>query len=306
MSIQDYVIGGMDPDFRELLYYAGLAMDRAGISWTILSGFRDDYRQEIAVGLKAHTGKSLHGGSIATGGYGHGCAVDIDSVDGLSNQQVWRWMADHGAEFGLRRPLPQRDPAHVQPQGAWHELAAAFRRHRMGEDAGETAADQKDTNVNWAPIGDFSASKGDPCTTRQPQLDPKNTMATAKELTNHPFSVATAHLLKPHGGELPANSRNVSSEVETKPKTPPVAGPLHAMWFVQLAGGRSEPIALGTYYRVQRKFDRILGPYRPVVARAAGKARWYRARIALNSRSSADKLCNSLRSAGGDCIVLAN
>ena len=122
MSIQDYVIGGMDPDFREQLYHAGLAMDRAGISWIILSGFRDDYRQDIAVGLKAHAGNSFHGGTLATGGYGHGCAVDLGSVDGLSNQRVWQWVAVHGAEFGLRRPLPERDPAHVQPRGAWHEL----------------------------------------------------------------------------------------------------------------------------------------------------------------------------------------
>src|SRR5205085_5322046 len=41
MSVQDYVIGGIHPDFREQLYHAGLAMDLAGIPWTILSGFRD-------------------------------------------------------------------------------------------------------------------------------------------------------------------------------------------------------------------------------------------------------------------------
>ena len=81
LSLRDYVIGGMDPDFREQLYHAGLAMDAAGIEWTILSGFRDDYRQTIASGLKARPGNSFHGGSVATGGYAHGCAVDIASVD---------------------------------------------------------------------------------------------------------------------------------------------------------------------------------------------------------------------------------
>jgi hypothetical protein len=128
MSVSDYVIGGMDPDFRELLYHAGLAMDLAGIHWTILSGFRDDYRQSIAAGLKAHPGNSFHGGSIATGGYGHGCAADLASADGVSNQDVWQWLAVHGAEFGLQRPLPAVDPAHVQPRGAWHGLAAVLTR----------------------------------------------------------------------------------------------------------------------------------------------------------------------------------
>jgi hypothetical protein len=44
MSIQDYVIGGMDADFREQLYHAGRAMDSNGINWSMLSAFRDDYR----------------------------------------------------------------------------------------------------------------------------------------------------------------------------------------------------------------------------------------------------------------------
>jgi hypothetical protein len=54
MSLKTYVIGGMDADLRELLYHAGLAMDAARIHWTILSAFRDDYRQGLASGLKAH------------------------------------------------------------------------------------------------------------------------------------------------------------------------------------------------------------------------------------------------------------
>src|SRR5262249_37504761 len=56
MSMQDYVIRGMDPDFREQLYHAGKAMDAAGLRWSMLSAFRDDYRQGIAAGFKARTG----------------------------------------------------------------------------------------------------------------------------------------------------------------------------------------------------------------------------------------------------------
>jgi hypothetical protein len=35
------------------LFAAGHAMDAAGVEWTILSGFRDDFRQNLAAGLKA-------------------------------------------------------------------------------------------------------------------------------------------------------------------------------------------------------------------------------------------------------------
>jgi hypothetical protein len=132
LNTNEYVISGMDPDFRELLYDLGHAMDAAGIDWTILSAFRDDYRQGLAAGFKAHRGFSFHGGSIATGGYGHGCAADLEAADGKtdSNETMWKWLDQHGEQFGIRRPMRQIDPAHVQPFGSWHEAAAELREKR--------------------------------------------------------------------------------------------------------------------------------------------------------------------------------
>jgi hypothetical protein len=129
LSIPVYVIGGMDPDFREQLYHAGRAMDAAGIRWSILSAFRDDYRQSLAAGLKAGTSNSLHGGKARTGGYGHGQAVDVTDADGHA-EVVWRWLDKHGSKYGLYRPMPGYDPAHVQPKGNWHKLAASLRETR--------------------------------------------------------------------------------------------------------------------------------------------------------------------------------
>jgi hypothetical protein len=131
MPLQNYVIGGMDPEFREALYHAGKAMDEAGIQWTLLSAFRDDYRQGIATGFKARVGNSLHGGSRATGGYGHGRAVDVIGRDGTSSD-VWKWIDAHGAKYGIYRPIPGPDPAHVQSRGDWRKLAVALRQTRVG------------------------------------------------------------------------------------------------------------------------------------------------------------------------------
>ena len=64
LALQEYVIGGMDPGFREQLSRAGRAMDADGIQWSMLSAFRDDYRQRLASGFKARTGNSLHGGAV--------------------------------------------------------------------------------------------------------------------------------------------------------------------------------------------------------------------------------------------------
>jgi hypothetical protein len=132
LSVEDYVIGGLDPDFRELLFAAGHAMDAAGIGWTILSGFRDDFRQDLVSGFKARVNNSFHGGSEATGGYRHGCAVDLASVDRLSDDKVWNWVDRKGREFDLFRPLRAADPAHTLPVAGWHELAVALRNQRLG------------------------------------------------------------------------------------------------------------------------------------------------------------------------------
>lgn len=139
MTLGDYVIGGMDRDFRELLYRAGLAMDAAGMRWSILSAFRDDYRQVLAAGYKAHIGDSLHGGSATVGGYGHGCAIDVVDADSKS-RLVWSWIATNGVQYGLERPLAGFDPAHVQPRGPWHAVAVALRSARLTKAAPEAEA----------------------------------------------------------------------------------------------------------------------------------------------------------------------
>ena len=131
LALQDYVISGMDPEFREQLYHAGKAMDAAGVSWSMLSAFRDDYRQRLAAGFKASVGNSLHGGSRRTGGYGHGRAIDITGADD-NMHEVWRWIDEHGAKYGLNRPMPGVDPAHIQQRGDVHRIAVALRDSRVG------------------------------------------------------------------------------------------------------------------------------------------------------------------------------
>jgi hypothetical protein len=121
MSMMDYVIGGMDRNFKTKLFHALRAAEQAGMSPGITSAFRDDYRQAIASGLKAATGRSFHGGS-SRGGYGHGLAADVVSVDGatraqrwVSTENFWKWIDAHGKEFGIGRPYLGRDPPHVGP-----------------------------------------------------------------------------------------------------------------------------------------------------------------------------------------------
>jgi hypothetical protein len=121
MSLKDYVIGGMDRDFRGTLYKALRAMDDAGLSPGITSAFRDDYRQELASGEKAAPDSSYHGGS-RRGGYGHGLAADLVSVKGETRAErcawseiLWKWIDAHEKELGIGRPYLDMDPPHVAP-----------------------------------------------------------------------------------------------------------------------------------------------------------------------------------------------
>ena len=121
MPLKDYVIGGMDRSFKLKLYRALRAMDNAGLAPGITSAFRDDYRQSLASGNKAAVDSSYHGGS-RRGGYGHGLAADLVSVKGetraqrlIASESLWKWIDEHGPEFGIGRPYLDKDPPHVGP-----------------------------------------------------------------------------------------------------------------------------------------------------------------------------------------------
>ena len=121
MSMSDYVIGGMDRSFKLRLFYMLQAAENAGLQPGITSAFRDDYRQSIAAGLKARSDRSFHGGSFR-GGYGHGLAADIVSVNGTnraerwtSTEAFWKWVDANGKQFGIGRPYLGHDPPHVGP-----------------------------------------------------------------------------------------------------------------------------------------------------------------------------------------------
>jgi D-alanyl-D-alanine carboxypeptidase len=121
MPMMDYAIGGIDRSFKLRLFHMLHAAEEAGLSPGITSAFRDNYRQSIASGLKAATDRSYHGGSFR-GGYGHGLAADIVSVNGetrtqrsVSTENLWKWIDAHEKEFGIGRPYLDRDPPHVAP-----------------------------------------------------------------------------------------------------------------------------------------------------------------------------------------------
>ena len=157
MSMTDYVIGGMDRDFKLRLFHLLLAAEQAGLTPGITSAFRDDYRQSIASGLKAANDRSFHGGSFR-GGYGHGLAADIVSVNGAtralrqaSSETLWNWVDKHGKDYGIGRPYHDRDPPHVGPIDGSEYVsrhAGGRSRHATASKPRHTAAARADHGVS--------------------------------------------------------------------------------------------------------------------------------------------------------------
>jgi hypothetical protein len=157
MTMTDYVIGGMDREFKLRLFRLMLAAEQAGLSPGITSAFRDNYRQSIASGLKAADDRSFHGGSLR-GGYGHGLAADIVSVNGAtralrqaSSETLWNWVDKHGKDYGVGRPYHDRDPPHVGPIDGSEYVsrhAGGRSRHASASRARHAAAARADRGVS--------------------------------------------------------------------------------------------------------------------------------------------------------------
>ena len=157
MTITDYVIGGMDREFKLRLFRLLLAAEQAGLSPGITSAFRDNYRQSIASGLKAADDRSFHGGSLR-GGYGHGLAADIVSVNGAtramrqdSSEKLWSWVDRHGKDYGIGRPYHDRDPPHVGPIDGSEYVsrhAGGRSRHAAASRSRNTAVARADQSVS--------------------------------------------------------------------------------------------------------------------------------------------------------------
>ena len=151
MSLMDYVIGGIDRSFKLRLYRALHALDDAGLSPGITSGFRDNYRQSLATGNKAAIDSSYHGGS-RRGGYGRGLAIDLVSTTGetrserfSSSEKLWKWIDTHGREFGIGRPYLDRDPPHIAPIDGkeYAEKRSAAKAHLAGLKKPSPSSNQK-------------------------------------------------------------------------------------------------------------------------------------------------------------------
>ena len=78
---------------------------------------------------------------------------------------------------------------------------------------------------------------------------------------------------------------------------------------VQVSSQRSEADAQASYRAMQSKFPNVLGTRSASIRRAdlGDKGIYYRAMVGpFGGQDEAGELCNSLKSAGGSCVVQRN
>ncbi|WP_322517102.1 SPOR domain-containing protein [Rhodopseudomonas palustris] len=116
-------------------------------------------------------------------------------------------------------------------------------------------------------------------------------------------SAGTAPLsLSPNSGGSPAPNQRVAS-------LPAAESAGAGGYVVQVSSQRSEADAKASYRTLQGKFPSVLGPRSPVIKRAdlGSKGVYYRAMVGpFGSSEEASRLCSSLKSAGGQCVVQRN
>jgi cell division septation protein DedD len=82
-----------------------------------------------------------------------------------------------------------------------------------------------------------------------------------------------------------------------------------AHYVVQVSSQRSEADAQASYKALQQKYASVLGGHDPIIRRAdlGEKGTFYRAQVGpFATMDEATQLCNSLKSAGGQCIIQRN
>lgn len=80
-------------------------------------------------------------------------------------------------------------------------------------------------------------------------------------------------------------------------------------WGVQVAGNFRRAAAIRRWQRLQARFPAELKGHEPVVSRvrvAYARRGIYAVRIGADSRKEADDICQSVRQAGGACVVMRN
>ncbi|MEJ0012621.1 MAG: SPOR domain-containing protein [Bauldia sp.] len=133
------------------------------------------------------------------------------------------------------------------------------------------------------------------------------TKPTAAKPPSVKLAVTKPAATKPPAADLQvaaADTSNDPSPIDIVPgasATPPASSGV----LVQISSQRTEDAARATYRDLQARYPNILGSYDVNVQRAdvPDRGTFYRVRVGPFSQADAQRLCDDLRQAGGDCVL---
>jgi hypothetical protein len=126
-----------------------------------------------------------------------------------------------------------------------------------------------------------------------PDIAPPSPEPTPASPASKPTVVATPGSLNGPIDVTPGNSG------------PSASAGLGGGFLVQVSSQRSEATALETFSELQRRYPSILGDRAPNIQRAdlGERGVYYRVRVGYPTREQAVRMCESLKAAGGDCLL---
>jgi hypothetical protein len=148
--------------------------------------------------------------------------------------------------------------------------------------------------------------------------DAEETAPVVRPVSARPAAVAQAApsrsaplSLSPDAAPAPAAARADPVRTASAPArvAPPAATATGGQYAVQVSSQRSEADAAAAFRSLQGKYPSQLGSRQPIIRRAdlGSKGIYYRAMVGpFASASEATGLCQSLKSAGGSCLIQKN
>nr|WP_306266691.1 SPOR domain-containing protein [Pararhizobium sp. IMCC3301] len=125
--------------------------------------------------------------------------------------------------------------------------------------------------------------------------------------TSRPAFNESAPALQPSENTVPTRVPTSNTAVALQePPSQPATSTATGDFVVQVSSQRSEEAARSAYTGLQRRFPTVLGDQSPDIVRAdlGSRGVFYRVRVGpMETRLAANDLCQSLKNAGGDCIV---
>ncbi|MCB1487068.1 MAG: SPOR domain-containing protein [Bauldia sp.] len=180
----------------------------------------------------------------------------------------------------------------------------------------DAVLDGQDLPVVADPLGVTTGTPvaGDPAPGTVPAEDQE---VVAVETEPEPVPVAVPEPAKPKAAPTPAKpakptivatTGDANGPIDLTPgssarSSAPQAGSGGVL--VQVSAQRSEEAARSTYKSLQARYPSILGRYQAAIVRAdlGDRGVYFRVRVGPFSSNDATRLCNDLKSAGGDCIL---